>query len=54
MLAIISLNYLNEIFFRSKIDYKRVINLFGKNDKLEVDASLFNCNNNYIEDYLGW
>ena len=47
----ISLNYLNKIFFRSKADYKRAINLFGENDKLEVDASLFNCNNNYIEDY---
>lgn len=47
----ISLNYLNKIIFRSKADYKRAINLFGENDNLEVDASLFNCNNNYIEDY---
>ena len=37
--------------YRSKADYKSAINLFGENDNLEVDASLFNCNNNYIEDY---
>ncbi len=47
----ISLDYLNKVIFRSDADYKRAISLFGENDKLKVDASLFNCNNNYIEDY---
>ncbi len=47
----ISLDYLNKIIFRSKADYKRAINLFGQNDKFVVDSSLFNCNNNYIDDY---
>ena len=47
----ISLKYLNKIIFRSKADYKRAINLFGEDDKFELDSSLFNCNNNYIDDY---
>ncbi|MGM0411366.1 MAG: DarT ssDNA thymidine ADP-ribosyltransferase family protein [Bacillota bacterium] len=47
----ISLEYLNKIIFRSKADYKRAINKFGKNDKFELDSGLFNCNNNYIDDY---
>lgn len=47
----ISLKYLNKIIFRSKADYKRAINLFGEDDKFELDSSLFNCHNNYIDDY---
>ena len=47
----ISLSYLNKIVFRSKTDYKRAINIFGENDKFEVDSGLFNCNNNYIDNY---
>jgi len=47
----VDINYLKKIVFRSSTDYKRAINLFGCNDYYDVDASLFNCHNNYIEDY---
>ena len=46
----VSIDYLKKIIFRSMTDYKRAINLFGHKDYYEVDSSLFNCHNNYIED----
>lgn len=47
----ISLKYLKKIIFRCEADKKRAINIFGKDERYEVDIKLFSKKNTNIPKY---